>query len=195
MRRAVATSASAPSNRPRPTRRELREIASRMGCEIVRSIGTRDQRRQRRDKRPAFDKLCRDAARRSTWYGVVSRPVRPQPAGFSRFLSKLPQDRLFPNRGLDTTTPAGRHVSDDGRVCRVQARHGPGRVRWACEGEERGEASWSASDSLCVGETIRRLWRSGRPGIRVADGSASIHRQCSASAPDGSVAVAYARRK
>jgi len=45
--------------------RELREIASRMGSEIVKVYkdhgisGTRG-----RDKRPAFDKLCRDAARR-----------------------------------------------------------------------------------------------------------------------------------
>ena len=27
------------------------------------------------------------------------------------------------------------------------------RPRRACAGQERGEASWSASDSLCVGET------------------------------------------
>jgi DNA invertase Pin-like site-specific DNA recombinase len=45
--------------------RELREIAGRMGCEIVKVYkdhgisGTRG-----RDKRPAFDKLCRDATRR-----------------------------------------------------------------------------------------------------------------------------------
>src|SRR5262249_47695770 len=45
--------------------RELRDIAGRMGCDIVRVYkdhgisGTRG-----RDKRPAFDKLCRDAARR-----------------------------------------------------------------------------------------------------------------------------------
>jgi hypothetical protein len=45
--------------------RELRETADRMGCEIVKVYkdhgisGTRG-----RDKRPAFDKLCRDAARR-----------------------------------------------------------------------------------------------------------------------------------
>jgi DNA invertase Pin-like site-specific DNA recombinase len=45
--------------------RELREVAGRMGYEIVRVYkdhgisGTRG-----RDKRPAFDKLCRDAARR-----------------------------------------------------------------------------------------------------------------------------------
>jgi DNA invertase Pin-like site-specific DNA recombinase len=53
--------------------RELREVAGRMGCEIVRVYkdhgisGTRG-----RDKRPAFDKLCRDAARRE----AVSRGKR-----------------------------------------------------------------------------------------------------------------------
>jgi hypothetical protein len=45
--------------------RELREIASRMGCEIVKVY--RDHGisgAKGRDRRPAFDKLCRDAARR-----------------------------------------------------------------------------------------------------------------------------------
>jgi len=63
--------------------RELREIAGRMGCEIVRVYkdhgisGTRG-----RDKRPAFDKLCRDAARREfdlvmAW-SVDRLAVKPQ---------------------------------------------------------------------------------------------------------------------
>ena len=63
--------------------RELREIASRMGCEIVKVY--RDHGisgAKGRDKRPAFDKLCRDAARREF---DIGRPVRPQPAGFGRF--------------------------------------------------------------------------------------------------------------
>ena len=45
--------------------RELREIAERMGCEIIKVY--RDHGisgAKGRDKRPAFDKLCRDAARR-----------------------------------------------------------------------------------------------------------------------------------
>src|SRR5215510_1885053 len=45
-------------------KRELREIASRMGCEIVkvyRDHGISGAKGG--DKRPAFDKLCRDAAR------------------------------------------------------------------------------------------------------------------------------------
>src|SRR5262249_30132685 len=45
-------------------------------------------------------------------------------------------------------------VSDDGRICRVRARHDSGtRPRRACEGQERGDASWSASDSPYTGET------------------------------------------
>ena len=53
--------------------RELREIASRMGCAIVKVY--RDHGisgAKGRDKRPAFDKLCRDAARREfdrSWRG------------------------------------------------------------------------------------------------------------------------------
>ena len=53
--------------------RELREIASRMGCEIIKVY--RDHGisgAKGRDKRPAFDKLCRDAARREfdrSWRG------------------------------------------------------------------------------------------------------------------------------
>src|SRR5262245_57873309 len=65
--------------------RELREIAGRMGCEIVRVYkdhgisGTRG-----RDKRPAFDKLCR-ASRIRRGHGLVGGPTRPQLAGPGRF--------------------------------------------------------------------------------------------------------------
>ena len=45
--------------------RELREIAYRMGCEIIRVYKDHGiSGATGRDKRPAFDKLCRDAARR-----------------------------------------------------------------------------------------------------------------------------------
>jgi hypothetical protein len=53
--------------------RELREIAGRMGCEIVKVY--RDHGisgAKGRDKRPAFDKLCRDAARRE--FDIVMLP-------------------------------------------------------------------------------------------------------------------------
>ena len=45
--------------------RELREIAGRMGCEIVKVYKDHGiSGAKGRDKRPAFDKLCRYAARR-----------------------------------------------------------------------------------------------------------------------------------
>ena len=94
--------------------RELREIAGRMGCEIVRVYkdhgisGTRG-----RDKRPAFDKLCRDAARRE--FGVVmawsvdrlGRSLQDL-VGFLSELHALKIDLFLHQQGLDTTTPAGK---------------------------------------------------------------------------------------
>ena len=45
--------------------RELREVAGRMGCEIVKVYKDHGiSGAKGRDKRPVFDKLCRDAARR-----------------------------------------------------------------------------------------------------------------------------------
>jgi DNA invertase Pin-like site-specific DNA recombinase len=57
--------------------RELREVADRMGCEIVMGLqGSRHQRTKGRDRRPAWDKLCRDAARRefTESLGACERP-------------------------------------------------------------------------------------------------------------------------
>ena len=45
--------------------RELREVATRMGCEIVKVYKDHGiSGAKGRDKRPAFDALCRDAAQR-----------------------------------------------------------------------------------------------------------------------------------
>src|SRR5262249_45669568 len=94
--------------------RELREIAGRMGCEIVRAYkdhgisGTRG-----RDKRPAFDKLCRDAARREfdvvmAWsVDRLGRSLQDL-VGFLSELHALKVDLFLQQQGLDTTTPAGK---------------------------------------------------------------------------------------
>ena len=80
--------------------RELRKIAARMGCEVVKVYkdhgisGTRG-----RDKRPAFDKLCRDAARREFDMVMAWSVDRP---------------------GHDDARGKG-HFSDDGCFCRVRA--------------------------------------------------------------------------
>src|SRR5215469_5510861 len=94
--------------------RELREIAGRMGCEIVRVYkdhgisGTRG-----RDKRPAFDKLCRNAARREfdvvmAWsVDRLGRSLQDL-VGFLSELHALKIDLFLRQQGLDTTTPAGK---------------------------------------------------------------------------------------
>src|SRR5205807_7074581 len=94
--------------------RELCEIAARMGCEVVKVYkdhgisGTRG-----RDKRPAFDKLCRDAARREfdmvmAWsVDRLGRSLQDL-VGFLSELHALRIDLFLHQQGLDTTTPAGK---------------------------------------------------------------------------------------
>src|SRR5258708_15478939 len=94
--------------------RELREVASRMGCEIVKVY--RDHGisgAKGRDKRPAFDAMCRDATKRQ--FDVVmgwsvdrlGRSLQDLVA----FLSEIHAagvDLFLHQQGLDTTTPAGK---------------------------------------------------------------------------------------
>src|SRR2546423_11475889 len=94
--------------------RELREIAGRMGCEIVRVYkdhgisGTRG-----RDKRPAFDALCRDAAKRQfdvvmAWsVDRLGRSLQDL-VGFLSELHALRIDLFLQQQGVDTTTPGGK---------------------------------------------------------------------------------------
>ena len=123
--------------------RELREIASRMACEIVKVYKDHGiSGAKGRDKRPAFDKLCRDAARREfdmvmAWsVDRLGRSLQDL-VGFLSELHALKIDLFLRQQGLDTTTPAGNDVSDDGRICRVRARHDSGtRPRRAREGQK-----------------------------------------------------------
>jgi Resolvase, N terminal domain len=82
--------------------RELREIASHMGCEIVKVY--RDHGisgAKGRDKRPAFDKVCRDAARRE--FGAKSS-VRLSSAALA--VPPLPAPRECRHRSLVRVAPA-----------------------------------------------------------------------------------------
>src|SRR6476620_3238677 len=92
----------------------LRDTASRMGCEIVK--GYRDHGisgAKGRDKRPAFDKLCRDAARREfdmvmAWsVDRLGRSLQDL-IGFLSELHAFKIDLLLRQQGVDTTTPAGK---------------------------------------------------------------------------------------
>ena len=94
--------------------RELREVASRMGCEVVKVY--RDHGisgAKGRDKRPEFDRLCRDATKREfdtilAW--SVDRLGRSL-SDLIEFLTEihaLKVDLYLHQQGLDTTTPAGK---------------------------------------------------------------------------------------
>jgi len=95
-------------------KRELREIAGRMGCEIIKVYKDHGiSGAKGRDKRPAFDALCRDATKRQfdmvmAW--SVDRLGRSLPdlVAFLSELHALRIDLFLHQRGLDTTTPAGK---------------------------------------------------------------------------------------
>src|SRR5205085_1096958 len=94
--------------------RELRAVAERMGCEIVKVYKDHGiSGAKGREKRPAFDALCRDATKRQfdmvmAWsVDRLGRSLQDLVA----FLSELhaPRVDLFLHQqGLDTTTPAGK---------------------------------------------------------------------------------------
>jgi DNA invertase Pin-like site-specific DNA recombinase len=94
--------------------RELREVAGRKGCEIVKVYKDHGiSGAKGRDKRPAFDALCRDATKRQfdivmAW--AVDRLGRSL-QDLIAFLSELHAlhiDLFLHQQGLDTTTPGGK---------------------------------------------------------------------------------------
>jgi len=94
--------------------RELREIAGRAGYEIVRVYKDHGiSGAKGRDKRPAFDGLCRDATQRKfdvvmAWsVDRLGRSLQDL-IGFLSELHALGIDLFLHQQGLDTTTPAGK---------------------------------------------------------------------------------------
>jgi DNA invertase Pin-like site-specific DNA recombinase len=94
--------------------RELRDVASRMGCEIVKVYKDHGiSGAKGRDKRPAFNALLRDAAQRKfdmvmAWsVDRLGRSLQDLVAFLSE-LHALRIDLFLHQQGLDTTTPAGK---------------------------------------------------------------------------------------
>jgi DNA invertase Pin-like site-specific DNA recombinase len=94
--------------------RELREVAARMGCEIARvykDYGISGAKG--RDGRPAFDAMCKAAARREfdvvmAWsVDRLGRSLQDL-VGFLSEIHALRVDLYLHQQGLDTTTPAGK---------------------------------------------------------------------------------------
>jgi DNA invertase Pin-like site-specific DNA recombinase len=94
--------------------RELRNVAERMGCEVVKVYKDHGiSGAKGRDKRPAFDALCRAAARREfdlvmAWsVDRLGRSLQDL-VSFLSELHALKIDLFLHQQGLDTTTPAGK---------------------------------------------------------------------------------------
>ena len=94
--------------------RELREIAGRMGCEIIKVYKDHGiSGAKARDERPAFDALCRDATKRQfdlvmAWsVDRLGRSLKDLVAFLSE-LHALRIDLFLHQQGLDSRTPAGK---------------------------------------------------------------------------------------
>src|SRR6516162_5990838 len=94
--------------------RELREVASRMGCEIVRVYKDHGiSGAKSRDARPEFDRLLRDAAQRKfdmvmAWsVDRLGRSLQDL-VSFLSELHALHIDLFLHQQGLDTTMPGGK---------------------------------------------------------------------------------------
>jgi len=94
--------------------RELREIAGRMGCEIIKVYKDHGiSGAKGRNGRPAFDALCRAATRREfdvimAWsVDRLGRSLQDL-VGFLSEIHALKVDLYLHQQGVDTTTPAGK---------------------------------------------------------------------------------------
>jgi len=92
----------------------LREVAGRMGCDVAKVYKDHGISGAKcRDKRPAFDRLCRDATKRQfdmvmAWsVDRLGRSLQDL-VGFLSELHALRIDLFLHQQGLDTTTPGGK---------------------------------------------------------------------------------------
>jgi DNA invertase Pin-like site-specific DNA recombinase len=165
--------------------RELRVIAGRMGCEITKVY--RDHGisgAKGRDKRPAFDALCRAAARRE--FNVVmawsvdrlGRSLQDL-VGFLGELHSLGVDLFLHQQGLDTTTPAGKAmfqmmgVFAEFERAMIQERVRAGLRRARAEGTRSGKPISRPKIDADIEHAIRAdLRKKDRPGVRMI---AAVH--------------------
>jgi DNA invertase Pin-like site-specific DNA recombinase len=155
--------------------RELREIADRMGCEIVKAYKDHGiSGAKGRDKRPAFDALCRAATRREfdvvmAWsVDRLGRSLQDL-VGFLSELHALRIDLYLHQQGLDTRTPAGKAmfqmmgVFAEFERAMIQERVRAGLARAKSEGKRLGRPRIAPE----LEEHIKKaLATPGRAGVR-----------------------------
>lgn len=160
--------------------RELREIAGRVGYEITKVYKDHGiSGAKGRDKRPAFDALCRDATKRQfdvvmAWsVDRLGRSLQDL-IGFLTELHALGIDLFLHQQGLDTATPAGKAmfqmlgVFAEFERSIIQERVRAGMARAAASGTRSGKPIGRPSLPQAKEDAIRAaLSQPGRPGVRV----------------------------
>ena len=154
--------------------RELRAIAERSGWEIVqvyRDAGISGAKG--RDKRPAFDRLCKDANRRQfdivmAWsVDRLGRSLQDL-IGFLSELHASGIDLFLLQQGIDTTTPAGRAlyqmmgVFAEFERAMIRERVNAGLARAKAQGTVLGRPRLDAKTEAA----IARALKAGGVGIR-----------------------------
>jgi DNA invertase Pin-like site-specific DNA recombinase len=156
--------------------RELRDVAGRMGCDIVHVYKDHGiSGAKGRDKRPAFDRLCREAAKRQfdmvmAWsVDRLGRSLQDLVAFLSE-LHALRIDLFLHQQGLDTTTPAGKAmfqmmgVFAEFERAIIQERVRAGLARAKSEGKRLGRPPIPAEMQKAIREALNKPGRT--EGVR-----------------------------
>jgi DNA invertase Pin-like site-specific DNA recombinase len=155
--------------------RELREVASRTGCEIVKVYKDHGiSGAKGRDERPAFDALCRAATRREfdlvmAWsVDRLGRSLQDL-IGFLSELHALGIDLFLHQQGLDTGTPSGKAmfqmmgVFAEFERAMIQERVRAGLARARAEGKRLGRPKIADRTERAIQAALSKK---GRPGLR-----------------------------
>jgi DNA invertase Pin-like site-specific DNA recombinase len=153
--------------------RELRDVAARMGCNIVKVYKDHGVSGAKgRDKRPQFDALCRDATKRQfdlimAWsVDRLGRSLQDL-VGFLSEIHALKIDLYLHQQGLDTATPGGKAMFQmigvfaefERAIIQERVRAGLARVR--AEGKTLGRPRIDAA----VDASIRKALQKGDAGM------------------------------
>ena len=154
--------------------RELRAVAERMRWEVVKVYKDHGiSGAKARDQRPAFDALCRDAARRlfdvvMAWsVDRLGRSLKDL-VGLLSELHALKIDLFLHQQGLDTTTPTGKAmfgmmgVFAEFERSMIQERVRAGLAR----AKEAGKTFGRPKIDEAVETKIRKALRAGDMGMR-----------------------------
>ena len=147
--------------------RELREIATRSGWEIVEVY--RDHAisgAKGRDQRPAFDALCKDATRRKfdmvmAWsVDRLGRSLQDL-VGFLSELHAAGVDLFLHQQGIDTTTPAGKAmfqmmgVFAEFERAMIRERVNSGLARAKAQGKALGRPKIDEATEAAIAEALK----------------------------------------